>query len=230
LLAIVFFAYRLFMWPRSKVFGYYPYQAKTRDRVLALSFDDGPNPPFTEQLLAVLAKHEVKATFFIIGQNLEKFPETARAIVAAGHTLGNHAYNHNLSAYLKDLSLKAEIIKTQDLIRKFTGKKPALFRSPWLIRSPKLFRELKTLGLTPISGIFGTQKELYKPSAQLIYRDALRKIKPGRILVFHDGFGLKTADRSRLPLAIDRLLGDLKARGYSFLTVDSLLGLKPYQD
>jgi len=196
---------------------------------MALSFDDGPNPPDTNELLAILERHQVKATFFVVGKNLEKSPEIGKSIIAAGHTLGNHAYNHNFFTYFVHPSLKAEIIKTQEIIKKITGQTPALFRSPWLIRHPSLLKAVKTAGLTPISGIFGTQKEVWRVNYQIILRDALQKIHPGRILIFHDGFDTKGGDRSQTVKAIDLFITAAKVRGYKFVTVNELLETPAYQ-
>jgi peptidoglycan/xylan/chitin deacetylase (PgdA/CDA1 family) len=221
-------AYHIFMWPRSKFFGYYPYGIKTDKKILALSFDDGPTNPDTKNLLAVLARHDVKATFFLVGKNLEKNPELVKELLAAGHTLGNHAYNHRLQRYLVTPDLKDEVEKTQNIIYGLIGKKPTLFRSPWLIRHPSLFKMAKAHGLTLIGGIFGTQKEVWEVSADEIYNDALKQIAPGRIMIFHDGI-IKKGSRAGTIEAVDRLIPELKRQGYEFVTVDQLLNIPAYQ-
>lgn len=203
--------------------------------MIALSFDDGPNSPYTEALLAVLAKHQISVTFFNLGKNLEKFPDLGKAIVAAGHTLGNHAYSHNFFQYFINPSLSKEIIKTQSIIFSATGKKAALFRSPWLIRNPSLFKAVKNNGLTPAGGLFGSQKEIWQPDASILFRDALKQAAPGVILVFHDGYDtlarkLHGTSRGETVKAIDLLISELKRQGYQFVTVDRLLGVAPYQE
>ena len=221
-------AYHIFMWPRSKFFGFYPYGIKTDKKIIALSFDDGPTPPDTKNLMEILAKNDVKATFFLVGKNLEKYPQLAKELFAAGHTLGNHAYNHRLQRYLVTPDLKEEVDKTQNIIFNLIGKKPTLFRSPWLIRHPGLFKMAKQNGLTLIGGIFGTQKEVWEVSAQEIYTDALKQIAPGRILIFHDGI-IKTGSRQGTIRAVDMLIPELKKQGYEFTTVDKLLNIPAYQ-
>jgi peptidoglycan/xylan/chitin deacetylase (PgdA/CDA1 family) len=216
------------MWPRSKFFGYYPYGIKTDKKILALSFDDGPTSPDTKNLLAVLAKHEVKATFFLVGKNLEKYPDLAKELFSAGHTLGNHAYNHRLQRYLITPDLKEEVKKTQDIIYNLIGKRPTLFRSPWLIRHPGLFKMAKANGLTLIGGIFGTQKEVWEVGAEEIYNDALKQIAPGRIMIFHDGI-IKSGSREGTIKAVDKLITELKRQGYEFTTVNQLLNIPAYQ-
>jgi len=225
---ILITAYYLIMWPKSTFFGYYPYGIKTDKKIIALTFDDGPSVPYTNDLLTILNKYQVKASFFLVGKNLEKSPELGKMIVDDGHTIGNHAYSHNLFKYLSSPSLKDEVTKTQDIIFKSTGKKAALFRSPWLLRFPALFRMIKENHFTPISGLFGTQKEVWQVNSDIIYEDALKQIGPGRILIFHDGV-TKNGDRSETIKAVDRLIPELKKRGYEIVTVNELLGIAAYQ-
>ncbi|MFA5131118.1 MAG: polysaccharide deacetylase family protein [Patescibacteria group bacterium] len=216
------------MWPKSSAFGYYPYGLKTDKKIIALSFDDGPSEPYTADMLAVLAKHGVPGTFFLVGKNVEKNPELARRIIATGQTIGNHAYSHQLGKYLSSPSLKDEIELTQEIIFKVTGKKPAYFRSPWLIRNPGMFRVLAANKMTPISGIFGTQKEVYLVPAKKIFNDACSNLKPGQIMVFHDGIN-KNGNRSETVKAIDLFIPELKRRGYEIVSVEALLGIPAYQ-
>ncbi len=223
-LIIVIGAYYLLMWPKSKILGYYPYDVKTEEKIIALTFDDGPSIPYTTDLLKVLEKYKVMASFFLVGKNVEKNPELAREIFEAGHSIGNHAYSHNIFKYLSSPSLKDEITKTQEIIFKATGKRPILFRSPWLIRTSSMFKVLRDNSLTPISGLFGTQKEVWQVSAETIYRDAIRQVSPGKILIFHDGF-TKNGDRTETIKAIDFLIPQLKKQGYKFMKVEELLKL-----
>jgi len=225
---IIFILYRRIMWPKSTVFGYYPWGIKTDKKIIALTFDDGPSDPYTKDLLNILAKNNVSATFFLVGKNVEKNPNLAKSIIDAGHIIGNHAYSHNLFKYLSSPSLKDEITKTQEIIYQATGKKPALFRSPWLIRHSGLFKVMKTNNLTPISGLFGTEKEVWQVSAEIIYKDALKQIAPGVILIFHDGF-TKNGDRSGTIKAMELLIPELKSQGYELVTIDKLLNIPAYQ-
>ena len=224
---IIITAYYIFMWPKSNAFGYYPYGIKTDKKIIALSFDDGPSSPYTSDMIAVLAKHKVPATFFLVGKNVEKNPELARSILAAGQTIGNHAYSHQLNKYLSSPSLKDEIAHTQEIIFTATGKKTAYFRSPWLIRNPGMFRALAANKMTPISGIFGTQKEVYLVSAEQIFHDACSHIKPCQIMIFHDGVN-KNGNRSQTVKAIDLFIPELKKRGYEIVSLETLLGIPAY--
>ena len=87
--------------PRSQVFGSFPYAAQTAEKVVALSFDDGPNEPYTSRLLDTLDTYNVKATFFQVGRCAQRFPSTTRRVVQSGHVLGNHSYSHSFTSYLR---------------------------------------------------------------------------------------------------------------------------------
>lgn len=223
-------AYYFTIWFKTQAFGYFPYGIKTERKVIALTFDDGPNPPYTDELLAILAKHNVKATFFPPAKNLEKFPELGRAIVAAGHVIGGHSYSHKFTQIFQTLSFESEIIHTQEVIEKITGKRITLYRQPWLFKQPWLLKNLKVHNLTPVSGWFASNFEVWQASAKRIAADALKVAAPGRIIIFHDGFDTKGGYRAGSVGAIDLIIPELKKQGYEFLTVDKLLGVSAYKN
>lgn len=211
------------VFPASQVFGTILFAGRTEKKVIALTFDDGPNPPDTSNLLDVLRKHDVRATFFLVGKNLEKFPEVGRAIAADQHAIGNHTYRHNFFTYFSTARLTEEVAHTQQVIQDITGVTPTLFRPPWLFRFPGQLKKISDMGLKPISGVFGSEWELIRPSGQAIARRALQKAKPGAILMFHDGYDAKGGHRQQTVEAIDQLIPQLKAEGYSCVTVPELL-------
>ena len=228
-LAILFLLYYLFISPTSQVFGYFPYRIKTDEKVVALTFDDGPNSPFTEGILEILKLHNIKATFFVVGKNLERMPGLGRLIVENGHTLGNHSYSHAFHKYLISTSFVSEITKNQVIIEHITGKRPALFRPPWLFRQPWLLHTAKTNGLLPVSGAFSNALEVFQPSAEWLTKRVLNKVEPGMILIFHDGNNAKNGNRKQTVRTIDLLIPKLIARGYRLVTVDQLLNTSAYQ-
>jgi len=221
--------YYLFFSSRSQILGRFPYHLKTKEKIIALTFDDGPNPPFTEKILNILNKYNVKATFFVVGKNMEKYPDLSRAIIYAGHTLGDHGYSHIFSKYFTDFSFKSEISRAQIAIKRITGKTPALFRPPWLFRHPWLLSMLKQNNLMPVSGVFGSELEIFQPPAEILVKKAVSKIKPGIILIFHDGYNTKGSNRSQTAEAINLLIPKLFDLGYKFVTVDHLLNVPAYQ-
>jgi peptidoglycan/xylan/chitin deacetylase (PgdA/CDA1 family) len=221
--------YWLFMSPYSQVFGRYPYRGDGRDRVVALTFDDGPNEPYTSQIAEYLADKRIRATFFQVGRCVERHPDTTARLAAAGHVIGNHSYAHAFHAYLVPRRLAGEIGRTQDLLRARLGRTPALFRSPWLWRQPLLLRAVRHRALQPVSGEFCHPLEVFQPDAARIARRAVARTKPGSILIFHDGFDGRGGNRARTVEAVRLTTEELLRRGYRFVTVDELLGVPAYQ-
>ena len=104
----------------------------THQRIVALTYDDGPSPPYTDQLLDVLAKHDVKATFFMIGNRVERHPETVHRVIAEGHQVGNHSYSHPVLGLLPPSAVRREIERTDALLRDIGVKGEIVFRAPIL--------------------------------------------------------------------------------------------------
>src|SRR6478609_5864166 len=131
------------MSPYSQVFGAYPYHGDRHDRVVALTFDDGPNEPYTSQIADHLASLDIRATFFQVGLCVQRHPSTTRALFEAGHVIGNHSFRHRFGTYLTPRQFEREVHQTQDLLRQQLGVTPALVRTPWLWRQPGLLRMLR---------------------------------------------------------------------------------------
>lgn len=220
---IIAIIYWLFMSSYSQVFGTYLWRAKTIKKIIALTFDDGPNEPFTSEVLDFLNEINIKATFFMVGNCIKRFPDTANRIVQSGHGIGNHTVSHQFKNYFKPNFYNLEIKKNQEIFQKYLGVKPTLYRSPWLWRYPKLLKELERNGLTAISGEFCHPLEVYKINSDKIAQSVLRKAKPGSIIIFHDGKEGKTGDRSQTVLALKKVVKRLIKEGYTFVTVDELL-------
>ena len=208
--------------PLSELFGTFPYRVRTNKRVLALTFDDGPNTPYTDALLNVLKKHGVHATFFLVGKNLERYSAVGRRVAAEGHSIGNHTYSHRFFNYFSKTAFVRDVVRNQNVIRAITGVEPTLFRPPWLFRFPWILNALKSHGLKAVSAEFGYELEVIHQQPQSIYRRAVRKARPGMIMDFHDGYNAKGGDRGGTVEAIDQLIPELKDRGFSFVTVDEL--------
>jgi peptidoglycan/xylan/chitin deacetylase (PgdA/CDA1 family) len=228
-LIICFAAYWLFVSPYSQVFGRYPYRGESTDRVVALTFDDGPNEPYTSQIVDLLSGKNIRATFFQVGQCVERHPEATTRIHAAGHVIGNHSLSHRFDTYLRPGRLAREITETQEIVQRRIGQAPALFRSPWLWRQPMLLRRVRRLSLQPVSGVFCHSMEVFQPDGVRIARRAVAKTRPGSILIFHDGFDARGGNRSETVRAVDITTDELLRRGYRFVTVDELLDIPAYQ-
>lgn len=223
-------AYVLFMSPYSQVFGRYPYRGgkETAERVVALTFDDGPNEPYTSQILDFLDERGIRATFFQVGQCVRRHPATTDRIAAAGHVIGNHSLTHRFGTYLRPGAFRREVDRTQEVLRERLGRTPALVRTPWLWRQPWLLRMLRQRRLEPVAGVFCHPLEVFHRDGAVMARRALGQTGPGTILIFHDGFDGHGGDRSQTVRAVRLTVDGLLARGYRFVTVDELLGVPAY--
>jgi peptidoglycan-N-acetylglucosamine deacetylase len=215
------------MSPYSQVLGPFPYRAAGSDRVVALTFDDGPNEPYTSQIADFLDLHDVKATFFQVGRAVARHPDVTARLAASGHVIGHHGHVHRFSRYLRRETLAADIQQGMDAFA-VLGLRPALYRPPWLLRIPALRGLAGGHGLQVISGEFCHALEVFQPAPERVARRALAKTRPGSILIFHDGFDGRGGDRGSTVEAVKIVVERLISRGYSFTTVDRLLDIPAY--
>jgi peptidoglycan-N-acetylglucosamine deacetylase len=197
--------------------------------VVALTFDDGPNEPYTSQLVDLLTAKQIPATFFQLGRCVVRHPGLSSRMVEAGHVIGNHSYSHRFRQYLTEPSLRTEISRTQTVLVEEIGRRPGLFRPPWLCHQPPLMSEVRRQGLRPVSGTFAHPFEVAQIPAWRIARRAVHLARPGSILIFHDGFDARGGFRGQTVDAVRLVIDQLSAQGFSFTTVDKLLGVAPYQ-
>jgi peptidoglycan/xylan/chitin deacetylase (PgdA/CDA1 family) len=137
------------MWPGSRIFGK-ALVAPRRPGELALTFDDGPNATWTPRLLDILASHDVRATFFLLGRRAEAQPELVRRIRAEGHLIGNHSWSHTNLAWTLASRVRLELARTNETLRQITGARVRFFRPPFGGRRPAVFRIARELGLMPV--------------------------------------------------------------------------------
>jgi peptidoglycan/xylan/chitin deacetylase (PgdA/CDA1 family) len=223
-------AYRRQMSPTSQAVGPFPAAARgDSGRTLALTFDDGPNEPFTSEVAGLLESRGVRGTFFQVGQCVERHPGLGRDLAEAGHVIGNHSHRHAFHRGWTEPALHEEIGTAQEVLTAELGARPLLYRPPWLIRTAATFRVLDELGLSPVSGHFCHPLEPLQPDAARMARWAADRVaRPGRIVIFHDGFDNRGGDRRQTVEALAILLDRWLEEGYSFVTVDRLLGLRAY--
>lgn len=175
--------------------------------VIALTFDDGPHPKITPQVLAMLEKHQVKGTFFVIGASVDTYPELAKQIVDEGHQIANHTYSHPDLAKLSDSEVLREIQQTQDAIFNATGATPELYRLPYGSGGVRVVRLLKPL----TSIIWNVDSEDWQSKdKELIVEQVLMHLQPQSLLLMHD------THHATAP-ALDELIPLLKERGYRFV-------------
>jgi peptidoglycan/xylan/chitin deacetylase (PgdA/CDA1 family) len=213
--------------PRSSLFGPIIWHSPTSEKVIALTFDDGPNPPYTQEILKILEEYSIKATFFLWGQNVREYPEVAREIASAGHAIGNHTYSHPpLIIIRRSLSqIESEIVQAENIIFHTTGVRPTIFRPPSGLRGPLLFRVTRKRGYTVIQWSVDA-KDWEKPGADIIVKRVLAGTEPGAIILLHDGSGIMENDSSQTVAALPVIIEELLSRGYYFVTIPELIAGK----
>lgn len=215
-------AYASFFY-KSSLFGKTIWQVNTSKKIIALTFDDGPNEPFTSKIADIVESYNGKATFFVVGKNCLRFPGVAKSMQKRGHQIGAHSYSHAFHKYITQPRYTKELNKTTEVLAT-QGVKASIFRFPWLFRTPLLLKSVKAYGYsTPISGQFAHPLEPFQINAKIIAKHTLKIAKPGSIIIFHDGFNAKLADRTQTLHAVEIVTKVLHKQGYKFVTIDELL-------
>jgi peptidoglycan/xylan/chitin deacetylase (PgdA/CDA1 family) len=192
-------------------------------RLMALTYDDGPNDPHTLRLLEVLAKHGVHATFFLIGRYVQQRPDVVREIVRAGHVVGNHTFTHPLLIFKSEAVIRQEIGQCRAALQDAIGEHSNLFRPPFGGRRPAVLRAARELGLEPVMWNV-TGYDWKAPAADVIERKVSNQIRGGDVILLHDG-GHKQigADRSQTVIATDGFVARYLSEGYEFVTIPPIM-------
>jgi peptidoglycan/xylan/chitin deacetylase (PgdA/CDA1 family) len=191
---------------------------------LALTFDDGPNDPHTLRLLEVLAKHNVRGTFFLIGRYVDERPDIVREIAAAGHVIGNHTYTHPNLIFASARQVRSQISECERALSAAVGEHSRLFRPPFGGRRPATLRVARSLGLQPVmwnvSGLDWKGR-----SADYVERRVVNQIRGGDVILLHDGGhrGMG-ADRAQTVIATEGLITRYKSDGFEFVSVPVMMG------
>src|SRR5690606_10294854 len=192
------------------------------ENAIALTFDDGPHPN-TNQILDLLQKHQMKATFFCIGSQVEKHPEISLRIVNEGHIIANHTYTHTSKmGFLSKVKLINEIEKCNDIIEKATGKKAMLYRPPFGVTNPNIAKAVEKNGLTVIGWNVRSLDTMITSEEKLLKR-LFQRISAGSIVLLHD-------NRTVTLQTLERLLIILQKKQLTSVTVSDLLNIKPYKE
>jgi len=192
------------------------------EKKITITFDDGPSD-YTLEVLDLLKKYNVSATFFCIGKNIEAYPEIVKQIITEGHLIGNHSYSHSpFFDFYNAKKITEEIQQTDMLLKKYTSKKINFFRPPYGVTTPSIRRALKITGhkvigwnIRSLDG--GTKNQ------NLIFNRIIKRISPGGIVLLHD-----TASHS--VLVLEQFLQFLQNQNYQVVSVEELLNLKAYED
>ena len=182
---------------------------------VALTFDDGPHPQFTPKLLALLRQEQVKATFFVVGEMAEKYPDLVRAELAQGHAVGNHTYHHVNLTKILPRDVATEVVACGDVLQKITGQRPHLFRPPGGDYDKGVIETTDALGYTTVLWT-DDPGDYASPGQQLIAKRVLAHVNNGGIILIHDGIEQTFA-------VLPEIITTLKKEGYTFVTVDEML-------
>ena len=166
----------------------HPHRSDSR---VYLTFDDGPSPHTTPWLLEMLEEEGVRASFFLIGQEAERYPELVEAIHKGGHSIGNHSYKHLFMPGLQNKDVEVEIQRTNEIIEDITGEQPSIFRPPFGLMDHRAAQVLLDRSMHPV---YWSQapEDWSIPGAHRVIRRVLMKLKPGSLIVLHEGSSLKS--------------------------------------
>ncbi len=201
------------------------YRGSPSRKVVALTFDDGPSAVWTPKILDELKRAGVKATFFMLGEHVVKYPDIARRVAAEGHEIENHSYDHHVLIYYKSEELHKQIKDTEEIIRSITGQTTTCFRPPKAWVTDKEKEKLKSMGYRVVLWSLNS-KDWVTFDDKYMREYIVRNVRPGDIILFHDSggvFGVEGGSRDETVRTIYRLTEKLREKGYGFVTVSQLL-------
>ncbi|HKP16082.1 MAG TPA: polysaccharide deacetylase family protein [Gemmatimonadaceae bacterium] len=204
-----------------QLFGTLVAEAHPRERIVALTLDDGPVEPVVDSLIGVLRAHGAHATFFLTGRELAAAPQAGAKLVAAGHELANHSYTHGRMILVTPSRVRDEVERTDSLLRAAGQRGPVWFRPPFGYKLVGLPRYLAATGRTTV--MWSIEPDSYRDVAESsagIVRHVLDRVRPGSIIILHPWYASRRTSRE----AIGPLVDSLHARGYRVETVGTLLG------
>ena len=196
----------------------YKHAGASAEKRVALTFDDGPHPRYTAQILDILEEYGAKATFFTVGSNAKAYPELISRAVAQGHEIGSHTYHHYHVNQMNEALLREEILSTNQLLEKITGRRVRLFRPPEGVCSKSLGGICEQEGMTIVLWSVDTRDWAHTPIDE-ICDNVKENVRNGSIILMHDFIG----KNSPTPNALRRIIPMLSELGYEFVTISTLL-------
>jgi peptidoglycan/xylan/chitin deacetylase (PgdA/CDA1 family) len=209
--------------PNCTLFGPVIGRGPRRGRALYLTFDDGPNPTATERIAETLQVHRVPAAFFMVGAHVKRHPELSRAVARAGHEVGNHT-QHHLKLHLRGpATISRELEESHAVLSAVTGRPPRTFRAPHGLRNPFVTFAAGRLGYTVFGWTFGVFDSA-RPGSEEIRRRVRARLRPGAVILLHDGDGYDPAgDRRQTADALPGIIRDARDAGYDFRSLRELI-------
>ncbi|MFF2480471.1 polysaccharide deacetylase family protein [Paenibacillus sp. NPDC058071] len=225
--ALYFFSFYAFL-PAfiSRTFGFRVFKKGKVEREIALTFDDGPDPEYTPQLLDLLARYKAKATFFVVGSHAEKHPELLRRMHEEGHIIGIHNYVHKSNWLMRPRTVRKQIQQTADIIREATGADSVFYRPPWGIVNVFDYGNLGHYQIVLWSSMFGDWRSAL--GADKLKQRMMEKLRPGEIVLLHDCGRTPGADAdapAQMLIALEAYLKEGANRGYRFIGVREMMEL-----
>jgi peptidoglycan-N-acetylglucosamine deacetylase len=223
------FAYYHAQVPTSQLYGATICRNRDARGLIALTYDDGPNPRYTESMLSTLERHDAHATFFLIGKWAEREPALAREVQAAGHAIGNHTFTHPTLALCSGDRVQEELLRCRAAVEDagvtFSGVDgAALMRPPWGRRRPGTLRAIRAAGYVPVIWSVTGWDWRERETAESISARCSSKARDGDVILLHDGVHTEPAgDRAASVGATGEILKRLSAEGYRFVTVPELV-------
>lgn len=215
------------LWPNRFMapwlFGDCYYKVQTSEKMVALTFDDGPDPRYTQEIGQILADAGAPSTFFVMGRHTQQHPEIVQTLMAQGHELGNHTWNHPSLRFMPPKAMQEELESTDQLLRDLGYTQPIPFRAPYghsLFLLPQILKQRQQANI-----LWTVQMNDWKPETPEVMMKLLApKFDNGAIILLHDGDGeSEGADRSNTVIVVKQILEKYQAQGYQFVTVSELL-------
>lgn len=208
----------------TRIFGFRVFRRGKGSQDFALTFDDGPDPVYTPQLLELLKRFDMKATFFLVGSHAEKNPDVVKRIHAEGHLIGIHNYMHKCNWLMRPKTVRQQLKRTDDIIYNLTGERPTYYRPPWGVVN--FFDFAKNSGYRIIlwSSMFGDWRS--KTGSSKLKKRMLHKLKPGEVMLLHDcgtTMGANPDAPEQMLIALEQVLDEAKNKNMKSVRIDTMI-------
>ena len=191
---------------------------------VALSFDDGPQEPTTSQILDILHRQQIPATFFVVGRAVKKYPQILQRIASEGHTIGNHTYSHRPRIFFSEETIQAEMDQWEQVVQPLISIHDKIFRAPHGWKSFTLKNILSQRGYRLVGWTYGVW-DSDQPGTEILLERLKKKLAPGAVILLHDGEGNEgKADRSQTADVLEPFIQYARNQGFRFVTIPEMMG------